>query len=236
MAASEASSDDWEMASLGSTQGVRELLEENKRLEAKVLAMRIWMRDPLARLVQPMIRGFRARKACDFQRAKGSAMKIQAFVRAAVGRADFKVHKGAAIAVQAAARRYLIWVSHAIGKVVRKLKLAKLQLMDATATIRHLKEENAEATSKLETYTRTLITHGIRPPRKLRRQQLKATKEDASKKIRLATEKENDKDPWRKSLKKGDVIDAKDPESFGLMPSSWMLTVLRSTNTSTSKS
>ena len=125
----------WEVDSLASTTSqMRELVEQNKRLQAQ---MRLLMRAPLAAFVQPKIRGVLARK--DFARAKGSAVTIQAFARMAMARVNFQGQKAAAITVQAKTRCYLVCVSHVVGKIVRKLKFMKLQLIDREKSIQKLK-------------------------------------------------------------------------------------------------
>ena len=122
-----------DLESLASTHScVRDLVERNKFLHAQ---LRILMREPLSRFLQPKARGYLSRKIWHFGRAKASAVKIQAFARMAAARRHFQEHKTAAIAIQSITRGYVVCVSHVVGKVVSKLRLHNKALQVAMATI-----------------------------------------------------------------------------------------------------
>ena len=104
------------LASLASTHScVRDLMERNTFLHGQ---LRILMREPLSRMLQPKARGFLSRRAWHFGCARARVTKIQAFGRMVATRRNFQEHKTAAIAIQAITRGYVVHVSHVLGKVV----------------------------------------------------------------------------------------------------------------------
>ena len=120
---------DWDVDSLASTHGgVREMMEQNRFLQAQLRGVRFLMREPLAKLVQPKIRGMIARKASEArfraivrlqagcrvmlavaQKAKGvrAAIKMQIHARRRAARRRFVGARAAAIMIQRTVRGFV---------------------------------------------------------------------------------------------------------------------------------
>ena len=114
---------------------VRRLMAKNTKMQKQLQGL---MREPLAKHLQPLIRGYLSRKSYDFPRSRKMAIRIQTLVRTNQAVEKFGEWKSSAILLQAVVRSFLVCIGDRVGKIISKVRVLSLNYAATTATLEEL--------------------------------------------------------------------------------------------------
>mmetsp|Transcript_19882 Transcript_19882/g.63997 ORF Transcript_19882/g.63997 Transcript_19882/m.63997 type:complete len:218 (+) Transcript_19882:704-1357(+) len=129
------------------------MLQQNQFLQGQ---LRFLMREPLAKQLDPHVRGYVTRKKVFLPRCRDAGVVVQTWWRMAAAGHRFELMKGAVVLIQASTRTLLVCANHRVGKIVSRLRVLERELDAADdasraydAKLRAEKHKSAALTTSL---------------------------------------------------------------------------------------